>query len=184
MLWRYSVPLLFVFLRDSIASLSAWFSQIRELVEQVVRCSWPENLRICGRNQQASFPDILRIYNVFVKVACTDPFLILTLWAISWTEYTTVIADPSQSALAYGWPARTYLALCWDASMFEVMLLPGLRFIHGITAKGRPHLLGDLSLSISKILAKLDAKSLLDAWCRKWNECALYVCILGVTGTN
>lgn len=74
--------------------------------------------------------------------------------------------------------------------MFEVVVpLHDVSFAHGIITNGLLKLLEDLSLSITKLLEKLDAISLLNAfrhleWKQKSEMCTLHICILDKTVGN
>lgn len=135
--------------------------EMRELVEQVGCCSWPENLRRCDRNQQVSFADILRIYNVFVKmersIAYVDFVRNFLVWIHDGHRWTFSIS--TSYWLMGGLPERTSLS----AEMRPYLeLLPILRFGHGIIAKGLPNLLGDLSFSYHQDIGKTWCK--ISAW--------------------
>lgn len=128
-----------------------------------------------------------------VKFECVDPALIPTTWTISWivTLWSSMTIHRIFSIDSFfNLFSSACLAQHWSVAMFEaVVLLVDLRFVHGIIDNGLVNLLDGLSLGINKLMAKLDAISLQDAYDhfagkRKSDECALHVYSLGITTWN
>lgn len=93
-----------------------------------------------------------------LKIKHTAPVLIPTSCGVL-QDYSPNLLN-QLSALACGWPACTFIAFHCNATVFGVVApFFELSFDHCTIAKGLLNLLNGLSLSITKVLAKLDAIS-------------------------